>query len=116
MIAKYRPLFAPIAVIAAGIALAVVFWWIGQPRTTHRGSVLDNLPPRPPAPTATPIYVTTLPGITERQIRETPRVVNCTLRPGQEYETLRAVQHGGASAAPLTAATAGFTADTSPAV
>ena len=89
MIAKYRPLFAPIAVIAAGIALAVVFWWIGQPRTTHRGSVLDNLPPRPPAPTATPIYVTTLPGITERQIRETPRVVNCTLRPGQEYETRR---------------------------
>lgn len=54
---------------------------------------------RPPRPieTPTPIYVTTLPGITERQIRETPRVVNCTLTPGQQYETRRVLfmENGG---------------------
>lgn len=74
-------LWMMIAAAALGLtAGAIVF--VGQAQQQA------NRPPRP-VMTPTPIYVTTLPGITARQIRDTPRVVNCTLTPGQQYETRR---------------------------
>jgi len=85
MIAKYRPLFAPIAIIFAGIVMAAVFWWIGQPHSTHQPA------PRPTAvirATPTPQPVTTLPGA-ERFLPENQAVLNCYLPYGENWSPLK---------------------------
>ncbi|MCB0025636.1 MAG: hypothetical protein M9936_20415 [Caldilinea sp.] len=85
MIAKYRPLFAPIAIIFAGIVMAAVFWWIGQPHSTRQASVLDKAPTYL---TPTPRPVTTLPGA-ERHLPDNQAVLNCYLDYGESWTPLK---------------------------